>query len=222
MIIRVLPHLESRAEWIAFCRREAPYCLVDTPACLVDFQTHFLQLTLFGEGAPVRYTLGSRRAIDPAWQLIKRCNWSLSTLVAGLDTLDFGGNVRDNDLLGVHTDMSARRSTPRDPHLHAPGCSEVLTPLRRLPASWDSLNLKRLLANQQYRDWRSEQEGINLTPAALLLDLLAHAEDWSASPSGPRLLISCRRQPLISLIPDLSPPSRSVDQGQPLLAAPLR
>ncbi len=47
MNIRVLPQLESREAWLAFCRRERPYCLIDRPSCLVDFQTHFLQLTLF-------------------------------------------------------------------------------------------------------------------------------------------------------------------------------
>lgn len=204
MIVRVLPQLESREEWIAFCRREVPYCLVDTPACLVDFQSHFLQLTLFNQPEPIRYTLGSRRSMDPAWQLIKRCDWSLKTLAAGLETLDFGGNVRDNDLLGVHTDLSARRSRPRDLHLHAPGCSESLPPLQTLPSRWDSLTLKRMLANRQYRDWRSEQDEATLGPAAVLLDLLENGQDWQAISSGPRLQLGCRGKVLVSLIADLN------------------
>lgn len=206
MIIRVLPSLENRNEWIAFCRREAPYCLVESPACLVDFQSHFLQLTLFGSGTPVRYTLGSRRSMDPAWQLVKRCNWSLSSLVKGLYTLDFGANVRDNELLGVHTDLSARRSFPRDLHLHAPNCSELLAPLTAIPDAWHSLDLRRLLANGQFRDWRMEQESAPLGPDAVLLDLLDHGCDWHAVRSGPRVMIMCRNQPLASLIPDLNTP----------------
>ncbi|MBV0932902.1 hypothetical protein [Marinobacterium weihaiense] len=203
MIVRVLPQLESRAQWIAFCQREAPYCLVESPACLVDFQSHFLQLTLFGKGAPVRYTLGSRRSMDPAWQLIKRCRWSLSRLIEGLGTLEFGANVRDNELLGVHTDLSARLSFPRDPHLHAPDSSRLLAPLKTLPAHWNGQALGALLANGQFRDWRLEQEQAPLGPDAVLLDLLDHPDDWQARPSGPRLMIFCRQQPLASLIPDL-------------------
>ncbi|GAA0693616.1 hypothetical protein GCM10009104_21230 [Marinobacterium maritimum] len=222
MIVRVLPQLESRDEWITFCRREVPYCLVDTPACLVDFQSHFLQLTLFNQAEPVRYTLGSRRSIDPAWQLVKRCNWSLKRLVAGLDTLDFGGNVRDNELLGVHSDLSARRSQPRDPHLHAPTSSERLAPLQGLPAQWNCLSLKRLLANHQYRDWRSEQDEVVLGPAAVLLDLLDHGGDWQARPYGPRLQLSCRGQVLVSLIADLNPVSTATTPGLTSLPAPVR
>ncbi len=222
MIVRVLPQLESRDEWIAFCRREVPYCLVDTPACLVDFQSHFLQLTLFGPQAPLRYTLGSRRSMDPAWQLIRRCNWSLRTLVDGLDTLDFGTNVRDNELLGVHSDLSARRSRPRDSHLHAPGCSERLAPLTELPVQWDSLSVKRLLANHQYRDWRPEQDEALLGPTAVLLELLDHEEEWRVRPYGPRLELSYRGKALVSLIADLGAAPSTTPRGQPSLPPPVR
>ncbi|GAA0783665.1 hypothetical protein [Marinobacterium sediminicola] len=219
MIVRVLPQLESREEWIAFCRRETPYCLVDTPACLVDFQSHFLQLTLFGKGDPVRYTLGSRSSMDPAWQLIKRCQWSLSALVKGLNTLDFGGNVRDNELLGVHSDLSARRSRPRDPHLHAPASSRHLAPLKTCPTQWDGESVKRLLANRQYRDWRCEQEEMPLGPVAVLLDLLDHNEDWQAQPFGPRLQLAYRGKVLASLITDLNAHT-SGENGTDLIAGP--
>ncbi len=215
MIVRVLPQLESRDQWIAFCRREIPYCLVDTPACLVDFQSHFLQLTLFTQDDPLRYTLGSRRSMDPAWQLIKRCNWSLNRLVGGLSTLDFGGNVRDNELLGAHSDLSVRLSRPRDPHLHAPACSERLAPLRGLPAHWDCLSVKRLLANRQFRDWRHEQDEGGLGPASILLDLLDNGNDWQARPCGPRLQLSCRGRVMVSLIVDLNAAAPTDAPGQP-------
>lgn len=220
MIVRVLPQLESRDEWIAFCRRESPYCLVDTPACLVDFQSHFLQLTLFKGETPVRYTLGSRRSTDPAWRLIKGCNWSLTHLLGGLGTLDFGGNVRDNELLGVHTDLSARCSYPRDPHLRAPDCSEQLSPLQALPAHWDNLSLKRLLAHRQYRDWRLEQDSVQLGPAAVLLDLLDHDATWQANSSGSRLQLRHRGKVLASLIIDLGTAAPTEAPGLPPIGLP--
>ncbi|MBA4501237.1 hypothetical protein [Marinobacterium marinum] len=218
MIVRVLPQLESRHDWIAFCRRDVPYCMIDSPACLVDFQSHFLQLTLFSKQAPVRYTLGSRRSMDPAWQLIKRCNWSLQALVAGLETLDFSGNVRDNGFLGVHSDLSARRSRPRDQHLHAPDSSELLPPLTALPDTWRITALKRLLANHQYRDWRNEEANASLGASAVLLELLNHPHDWQVLTSGPRLQLSYRGRVLVSLIADLE----QRQPGQPSLPAPFR
>ncbi|WP_417533206.1 hypothetical protein [Marinobacterium stanieri] len=218
MIIRVLPQLETRAEWLAFCRRESPYCMVDAPPCLVDFQTHFLQLTLFTDKDPVRYTLGSRRSIDPAWQLIKRCNWSLKAMLEGLETLDFGSNVRDNELLGVHTDLSARRSFPRDPHLNAPDCSHLLTPLPHFPAHWDEHTLQRLLISGQFRDWRLEQDTIELSPRSLLVELVEHPRIWSAQLTGPRLQVLYKHRALIaSCIPDLSMSNEEPPKGLPRL-----
>lgn len=217
MIIRVLPQLENRAEWMAFCRRESPYCLVDRPGCLVDFQTHFLQLTLFGEGDPVRYTLGSRRSIDPAWQLIKRCQWSLTALLEGLETLDFGSNVRDNELLGVHTDLSARRSFPRDPYLNGPDSSALLNPLKSYPPQWNRLSLQRLLVSGQFRDWRLEQETISLSPRGLLLELVEHPDCWSATLAGPRLQVHYKHRLLASFIPDLEGEPAALPRGLPRL-----
>lgn len=203
MIIRVLPQLETRDDWVAFCRREVPYSLVDSPACLVDFQTHFLQLTLFQPSGPLRYTLGSRRSIDPAWQLIKRCEWSLGALLQGLENMDFGSNVRDNELLGVHTDLSARRSFPRGPHLNAPDSSTLLRPLRRFPGKWEHTSLQQLLVNGQFRDWRLEQDNVELTPRSLLVQLTERPAPWSAQLTGPRLQINYRQTLCASLIPEL-------------------
>jgi hypothetical protein len=221
MIIRVLPQLESREEWLVFCRRETPYCLIDQPSCLVDFQTHFLQLTLFETVPEVRYTLGSRRTMEPAWQLIKGCNWSLTRLIEGLASLDFGSNVRDNGLLGLGGDLSARRSFPRDRHLHSPASSRLLPPLKQLPQQWNSHTLSCLLANEQFRDWRDEQEEASLSAAGILLDMLDQPEQWSGRPFGPRLQLFYRNQVLTSLIPALDrQPSEPTRRG--LLAAPPR
>lgn len=202
MIIRVLPQLESREEWLAFCRREQPYCLIDQPGCLVDFQTHFLQLTLFEASPEVRFTVGSRRSMEPAWQLIKGCNWSLTRLIEGLKSMDFGSNVRDNSVLGLGSDLSARRSFPRDPHLHNPASSRLLAPLKADPHTWCHHTLSCLLANEQFRDWREEQEEASLSADGVLLDLLEHPQEWSGKPFGPRLQLCYRGRVLASLIPE--------------------
>lgn len=220
MIIRILPQLESRDEWLAFCRREQPYCLVDRPRCLVDFQTHFLQLTLFETTPEVRFTLGSRRSMEPAWKLIKGCNWSLTRLIAGLESLDCGSNARDSSLLGLGGDLSARRSFPRDPHLHSPDSSCLLPPLQQWPAAWDSHSLSCLLANEQYRDWREEAPESGLSAASILLDLLDHPTSWSGRRDGPRLQLLYRNRVLASLIPELSRPAAGMAGGRRLSAPP--
>lgn len=221
MIIRILPQLESRDDWLAFCRREQPYCLVDRPRCLVDFQTHFLQLTLFEVDPEVRFTLGSRLSMEPAWKLIRECNWSLTRLTEGLKSLDFGSNARDNSLMGPGGDLSARRSFPRDPHLHSPACSRLLPPLQQLPAEWDSHSLSCLLANGQFRDWRDEQVEAGLSAVGILLDLLNHPQPWSGRSRGDRLLLCYRGQALASLIPALDS-SPATPARRRLLSAPPR
>lgn len=208
MIIRVLPELESRDQWLAFCRREQPYCLVERPECLVDLQTHFLQLTLFQRSAdrdPVRYTLGSRRSLEPAWDLIRGCQWSLAQIVDGLEQLDFSGNVRDNALLSRHRDLSVRKRFVREPHLTPPSASGLLNPLSSLPENWDLDSLCRLIANRQWRDWRAEQTS-SPSAQALLVALQETDAQWQVMRRGARLILLHEGTPLISLIPDTQPP----------------
>ncbi len=215
MIIRVLPELESREQWIAFCRREQPYCLIERPACLVDFQTSFLQLTLFAPATanaapdvtrdPVRYSLGSRHSMQPAWELIKGCQWSLHQLLDGLEQLDFDSNVRDNALLQLHGDLSVRKRFVHEPRLVAPAASGLLAPLTQLPDSLTHDELCRLLANQQWHSWRDL--GANrASPQALLLSLQQQPAAWNLLHQGARLVLLYCGQPLASFIPDLTPP----------------
>ncbi|WP_432695929.1 hypothetical protein ACQUQP_15490 [Marinobacterium sp. YM272] len=203
MNIRVLPALESREAWLAFIRREQPYCLVEDPQCLVDFQTSFLQLTLFNNDHrdAERYTLGSRSAMQPAWALIKGCNWSLKTLVTGLSALDFSSNVRDNELLRGHTDLSVRKRFVNESRLVSPALTGLLQPLSALPAQWSGESLCQLLANDQWRDWRSESDE-PISPRALLLELQQHLPLWQVARKGERLFLRREGKPLVSFIPD--------------------
>lgn len=119
MNIAVYPCLESKEDWLIFFRREHPYCLIDTPSTLVDFQSTFLQLTCFkpNEEDAVRYTLGSRSSLEPAWQLIKGCGWSLRSVIEGLESLNFNTNVRDNSAFKIPSELSVRKSFAKEPRL---------------------------------------------------------------------------------------------------------
>ncbi|KEA63700.1 hypothetical protein ADIMK_2156 [Marinobacterium lacunae] len=216
MIIRVLPELENRDQWLAFLRREQPYCLIEQPECLVDFQTSFLQLTLFNQDNrdPERYTLGARSSMQPAWDLIRGCNWSLRAIIKGLQQLDFNTNVRDNALLGLHGDVSVRKRFANERNLLSPTASGLLHPLDALPEQWSGDALCRLLANEQWRDWQSESEGENLSPRALLLALQQSCEQWQVARRGERLILRHAGTPMVSFIPDSSPPApRLTDRG---------
>lgn len=211
MIIRVLPELESREQWLAFVRREQPYCLIEAPECLVDFQTHFLQLTLFNRDPdqthrdPERYTLGSRASMQPAWDLIKACGWSLKRIIAGLEQLGFDSNVRDNALLGLHGDVTVRKRFARERNLVPPSASGLLAPLTALPEQWSGETLCRLLANGQWHDWQAEADGAP-SPRALLLALQQSCEQWQVARRDGRLVLRYAGVPQVSFIPDPTPP----------------
>ncbi|MFW1677002.1 hypothetical protein ACFVYJ_04380 [Pontibacter sp. JAM-7] len=218
MNIRVLPSLNTRDQWITFCRREQPYCYVEQPVCLVDFQSSFLQLTLFPEhGDAIKYSLGSRNSMEPAWQLIKACNWQLETLINGLNEMDFSSNVRDNALLQVHTDLTARKVFARE-KLLPPQQTGLLKPLTAQPQRWDNLSLCRMISHQQFQDLRSEQvylQGSQLRPSAppatpaadeLIQLLLEEDQPCSGELREGRLFLLLHGQPIASLIPKLTWP----------------
>ncbi|MFC6672540.1 hypothetical protein [Marinobacterium aestuariivivens] len=204
-MIRVLPALDCRDHWIDLCRREHPYCFVETPETLVDFQTSYLQLTLLDGGVldgreAIKYSLGSRLSLEPAWALIRACHWKLATLLDGLEQLDFSGNVRDNSLLGVHTDLTVRKFFAKDSHIRSPSRLGLLDPLIAAPAIWSGNALARLLANDQFRELRGEKAETDAT--ALLLQILEQPSEWLGLERGSRLYLLCRRQPRASLVPD--------------------
>jgi len=223
MIIRVLPQLNCRQHWIDFCRRETPYCFVDQPECLVDFQGTHLQITLLAQNTQgkdaIKYSLGSRRSVEPAWQLIRACNWDLTALVNGLEQMDFSSNVRDNSLLGVHTDLTARKFFSKERSVVAPSSIGLLKPVCNQPEIWDGSHLLRLIANNQFRDLRNEQlalpssngkqSGGLPTPSSrsLRMMLMDQPHRWIGQIHQQRLHLFKDRQPCVSLIPDLTPPA---------------
>lgn len=179
MLIRILPSLESREAWLNFFRREVPYCLVDDLLVLVDFQSTFLQLTQLKTSPtdPIRYTLGARSSLEPAWQLIKRCNWSLKALLEGLDSLEFTSNVRDNAHFNLPADLSVRKSFAREPRLQP--ASRIMHPEQTLSAGHPSAMLiAQLLHDEQYHAWLSLKAAAPLSPHAVILSLSTEPHRW--------------------------------------------
>ncbi len=228
MLIRVLPALNHRDHWISLCQRESPYCFVETPESLVDFQSGFLQITLLNGAVrdgreAVKFSLGSRLSLEPAWALVKACNWRLDRLIEGLETLDFRSNVRDNSLLGVHTDLSVRRYFARERHICSPSRLGLLQPLQQTPAIWDGHSLSRLLANDQWQDLQPARQASAATSAnavlkppaegnSLLLQLLDAPEHWLGLSHNNRLYLLHQRNAIASLVPDLQPPQPRLQQ----------
>ena len=106
-MIPVLPELENREQWLAFLRRERPYAQVRKPSCRIDLQSTYLKITLLNElnASPLRFTLGSRSSVEPIWQLISGCHWSLAEMIKGLSASNFNTNARDNRISGWSPDM---------------------------------------------------------------------------------------------------------------------
>ncbi len=217
MLIRVLATLNHREHWINLCQRESPYCFVEAPESLVDFQSGYLQITLLAGNIrdgreAVKYSLGARHSLEPAWALIKACNWRLDTLIEGLESLDFSSNVRDNSLLGVHTDLSVRRFFAKDRHISSPSRLGLLAPLQQAPDIWDAQNLCRLLANEQWQDLQPQLSAATdaasrpIDASQLLLQMLDQPEHWLGLSRNGRLYLLHQRTAVASLVPDLRPP----------------
>lgn len=154
MMIPILPELESREQWIGFFQRERPYAQVRRPNCRVDLQTTYLQITCFG-AQPVRFTLGSKTTLEPVWQIISRCHWSLSNIIAGLEGIESGRSVRDRGVSDWSPDLSVRRSIPREQQLY----TEESLGTWPSPVSFNSNSpeqISALVAWGKYEDWECE------------------------------------------------------------------
>lgn len=179
MLIRILPSLESREAWLNFFRREVPYCLVDDLVVLVDFQSTFLQLTQLKTSPtdPIRYTLGARSSLEPAWQLIKRCDWSLKAVLEGLNSLEFNSNVRDNAQFNLPADLSVRKSFAREPRLQP--ASRVLQPTQSITKGHPSaIQIAQLLHDEQYHAWLSLKTALPMSPHAVIVSLSTEPHRW--------------------------------------------
>ena len=210
MKIPLLPALENRQQWLDFCRRTPAVGYIEAPLTLVDFQTTFLQISVLEQDtldgrAAIKYSLGSKRSIEPAWQLIKDCNWSLAFVLEGLEQMDFASNVRDNSLLKAHSDLSVRKFFSKERQVLAPTQLGNLTPLTSAPANWDGKALIELLSHQQYSQLVFRDNSAPNTARQLLLTIMADASSWLAKMQGEQLIIYRDKRPYAKLTPKLQP-----------------
>jgi hypothetical protein len=173
MIIAVFPSLESKQDWLIFFRREHPYCLIDMPSTLVDFQSTFLQLTCFkpDEEDAVRFTLGSRSSMEPAWQLIKGCGWSLRSVIEGLESLNFNTNVRDNSAFNIPSELSVRKSFAKEPRL-----SNFINPT--VSNTLSAERLAQCLYAQQYDQFELLSKSFTPSLHSIMLSLSTEPQKW--------------------------------------------
>lgn len=216
MVIRILPSLCNRQEWIDFCSRETSYCYIETPATLVDFQTSILAITLLNDELrngrqAIKYSIGSAQTIEPAWNFIKGCQFDLGFMVQGLEAIDFSGNARDNFSLGFTPEANIRKFYNKEQSIISPNTVGVLPWLTEAPRHWCFKDLLRLLANQQFTDLRSEQAHLATeqtdSPDAetLLLRLIESPQHWQVRMRNQRLWLIRNATPRFSLLPQLQP-----------------
>lgn len=215
MNIRVLDSLQTRQQWIEFCRREHPYCFVRHPDVLVDFQSNHLQLTLLnrqvrhGQQA-LKYSVGSRSSVAPAWQFIKACQFDLRRMIELLQQQEFEGNARDNAALGLIRNVTIRQFFAKERSVISPAFLGPLAPLIEQPTFWDLHSVCRLLSNQQFDDLRSDSRSHPGQPPnyrSLLLALIENPQHWQLQLRSGRLYIFKDQRHLYSLIPELTPDS---------------
>jgi len=213
MHIPVLNQLETRTDWVSFFRRERSYAYIKNPLCLIDLQSTYLQLTLLdneqldGRSA-TKYSLGSRRSVEPAWRLIKSCNWQLSVLIEGLDSLRFNSNVRDNSFLQRHTDLTVRKFFAKDKQVIAPSLIGQVSPITQAPAAWDITTVQRLLSYQQYKNCIYLPSPKQAAPMkAILLRLLDSQHSWSVQTTADNsITLFYRHKAIVQFTPDIKKP----------------
>lgn len=212
MIIRILPSLRNRKEWIDFCSRKKPYCYVEDPSTLVDFQSTNLIITLTPNGLrdgrqAIKYSIGSPQTIKPAWDFIKGCRFDLAYMIDGLETIDFASNARDNHYLGFCPEANVRKFFNKESAIISPETLGILSPLTQPPNNWAPSHILRLLANGQYSDFRSEKTHLKTEPLIndqadyLLIKLIETQSQWQIKTGHQRLWIVQGETPRYSFIP---------------------
>ncbi len=214
MIIRILPTLRNRQEWIDFCSREKSYCYVNSPSTLIDFQSTHLIITLLDSNLrdgrqAEKYSIGSPHTIKPAWDFIKGCGFDLAYMVNGLNTIDFASNARDNHYLGFCPEANVRKFYSKESSIISPDTLGTLSPLVTLPDHWSQQDFLAILANHQFTDLKSERSDLRSEPSysvnadSLLISLIEKPTHWMVRYRNQRLWIISKNVIRYSLIPTI-------------------
>jgi len=210
MKIPILKSLETHEQWRSFSALETPYAYTGTPLALVDFQTSFLMVTdikknLRDGRSAKKYSIGAKQSDEAAWALVESCQWSLKTLLVKLSSLDFNSNVRDNNALNVHSDLTLRQFFSKDKCIISPLLLAQLTPLQKSPKAWYLNDVKRLLSTDQYSDikWLSKDPHLN-SIKAVLMQLISHPEGWRVDMQKEKIVLSRNNAFILRFKPDIS------------------
>ncbi|EPJ49327.1 MAG: hypothetical protein OFPI_25330 [Osedax symbiont Rs2] len=210
MKIPILQSLESQRQWLTFSAQEIPYAYINSPLSLVDFQSSFLQITAIEKNLrdgrrATKFSIGSKKSSEAAWALIESCQWSLKKVLAGLNSLDFSSNVRDNSALNVHSDLSVRQFFSKDKCVISPLLLQQLSPLTAQPRTWYLNDVKRLLSCEQYSDlkWLSKHPQFN-SVHSVLLQLISYPEGWRIDRQKNYLVLSLKNTFILRFRPDIN------------------
>ncbi|OMH25592.1 hypothetical protein [Motiliproteus sp. MSK22-1] len=216
MIIRIIPSLDTREQWINFCRRESSYCFVEKPDTLIDFQSNHLIITLLNQQVrngkdAVKYSIGSRQSVEPAWNFIKAGQFNLEYIVKSLESIDFQGNARDNSFFRTVTDVNIRKFFAKEQAIISPSFLGPLEPVIQPPEFWVLHDCCRLLANKQFQQLRFEIREQNAQqlpsiplssdPTGVLLALIEKPDQWKVHSRNNRLWLLHDTQPICSFVP---------------------
>lgn len=140
----------------------------------------------------MRFTLGSRSSLEPAWQLIKGCGWSLTHVIHGLESLNFNTNVRDNAAFKLPSDLSVRKSFAREPRLQPFISHEITTAIT-------PLQLANHIRNEQFDQLIPLSKQAVPSLHSLIISLSTESTRWQLFCQQDRVSATLDKQPLFQL-----------------------
>ncbi|TVQ69463.1 MAG: hypothetical protein EA373_08745 [Oceanospirillales bacterium] len=140
----------------------------------------------------VRYTLGSRSSLEPAWQLIKGCRWSLQCVIEGLESLNFNTNVRDNSAFKIPSELSVRKSFAHEPRLYP-----FIAPAKMHSITTDQL--ARVLRADQYDQFEMLSKSFSPSIHSIILSMSTEPQKWRLTQENSRLKAEFNGQAVFQL-----------------------
>jgi hypothetical protein len=216
MKIPILNALETREQWKDFSHREISYAYIDSPLTLIDFQTSYLLITTIDKNLhdgrlATKYSIGSKHSSDAAWELIKRCQWSLTKVLAGLNSLDFNTNVRDNCALNIQGDTTVRKFFSKEKAIISPNLLKPLTRLATTPKHFDVEQVSQLLCFEQYTQLEILPNPFKFNSVkAILLQLISHPSSWEVMQKKEKISLKFHNDTVLSCCVKIEPQNKLI------------